>query len=981
MAKQINIAELIAKVNAYFVSVYNKLHEKPEVVESAAETAKLGGSTLASLVIEADGYSKAHIDNHSDPHTLTPTQVGSYSNEEFQTQLALKVSSGVIPISRYGTLSYLPPGVSGSFEGATTVKTSGAGGPGSREAYTMQLEDNGTLVFLRNGTDGSTLGVYYGYMLDAAQGINVNKVKLTTTRYNPPFIPAGSSVQYVYQGGTGVVAGRIQDNATGAASRCFLALMNGTLDGVAHDEVWLDPAVWDTILNRAEVILGPDKVYILFQQYAEQTSLTQVPIEYILYEIPLTAFGSGQQTVPTKVNIGECTGFAGVKYTTGNIQLAAIAETNKADVPAMIWHVNATVNNTFFGGQRMMVGSGRIMTQSAFNPDGTKLRMSAYHDGRWTGTSGAGMKSVKLNYSWVLDLKTMKVTLDEGIDKLTITENDTRSVLTYGGTICHPNNGWTIMNYIGADISPRTYLTTSGLIFCSRMGYASQSFEGLYRGKWNNFTTIFDAIKAPMGEYMPETRGAITVPTTYGSAAGDSFDSFRLLPDNQCVVMCRSELGGSNGVTRIGLAPKGAALDFSYKYKTTAGDGTLLNGLKPTTDREVLTTAADRIKFIGYLQEMDDIALRYTSGAVLSNVTGFQTRWLTINPDLTTNGVVSITLQKINVLRDAIMEREGILMAGQTSTPYIELVLPQNPAMIAYAIVSVFAGDADGRTILSVVDASSRSGEIGSVTMGPAILTTRMSGGKFPAQIGGDSFQQFRQAAHAIYETTDSFIVVGASMGHFNSQSNSVAARYRFLVNKADKSVERPFLVGSTVSLPGERWIGLPGIGIGAASSLDYATKLVFGKIARTKAEYVTWAAPPAADWKVLVAQEVAQGWLVYFTEDTPVIINGVVGVLKAGNINLASIKANPANSTFYIYVQMNGGFASYAIRPTFETETDTFMFIGTAVTNDSGISTLTVEKVTKFAGFRLSATPAGSSIPVTPGLPSRESHIHPGWK
>jgi len=45
-----------------------------------------------------------------------------------------------------------------------------------------------------------------------------------------------------------------------------------------------------------------------------------------------------------------------------------------------------------------------------------------------------------------------------------------------------------------------------------------------------------------------------------------------------------------------------------------------------------------------------------------------------------------------------------------------------------------------------------------------------------------------------------------------------------------------------------------------------------------------------------------------------------------------------------------------------------------------NGISQININKLTEFGGLRLSQTPAGSSMPVSPGLPSQVGAIDSGW-
>lgn len=966
---------LITKINEYFNKVEVKLTEKVPVVGHSLNTLKLGASTLAQMVATAVGYSSVHIANKNNPHNVTAEQAGSYGTADFNALIAQQINTGIVPISRYGTLSYLPAGVQGSFEGSTLVKSTGDNSTGLRETFNMQVEDNGTLVYLRNGTDGSSFGVFYSYVLNAVQAFNSSRINNTGRRYRPAFVPANRSVAYLYAGGQGVLAGRLQDD-TGAAKETFFAITNNTLEDSVHSEVFLDGPAWENRLNRSEVILGKTAVYILYNIGAYSDVGYAAPLDFEMYSIPLTEFGQGKTVDPTRMTIGEVTGFMGAKYNTGDIRLAAVAEAKDTATPALVQHVDGLANG-YHSGLRLMGGSGRCMTLSVLNADGTKMRSMCYHDGRYS-TTGGGLQTVKFSYSWVLDLVTMKVTLDEGLTPMVITKDPTQPRLEYTGTVQNPNNGIALENTTGGDLSYRIYITDTGLQFTSRISYAPTSQESLGCMRWNTFTSIWDHLKAPMADRIPETRLGLTSPLLYGSPIGDSLDSMRLLPGNQVVVMCRNT-DLNEVLIKTRLRPAGEKLEYNYQYKSVDFPNGL-TGFKPSTERVALT-AANRTTLIGYVQEMDDVGLKYAHGAVLMNLDTYNVRPTAIDGDLVPTGSVSATINQLNVLRDAVIAEHGNI-PGETVVggSFIELIIPRNTAVKPYAQVTFVSSNGSRMMVMVFVDVSARSGVIATLTMGAFIGRTNL--GMVPGGTGAgfNTSNGIRGGAHTIYETADSFLIVGNSVAYISYPGGSILSRYRYLVNKSDGSVQN--FVGNTasVNIVGERWVGLPGLGVGGVSFKDYTTKLGFNRAANTKAEYLAWNTGIPADTKVLVSQEVPQGWVIYFTEDTPVIINGVPGMLRSTSIDLVTVKANPANSTFYVYVELKSGLPVYVIYDRYVAETVTTLLVGTVVTGDLSISTIRVDKVTKFAGFRLSTSPLGSSIPASAGFPSREGHLDAGW-
>lgn len=982
MANKPSLDALLDRINVYFGKVNLKLTEKVPVVAHAVNTLKIGTSTLAQMVATAVGYSSVHIANKSNPHKVTPEQAGSYSVADFNVRAAQQISSGIVPISRYGTLSYLPAGVSGSFGGASTVKSTAAGGYNNDEHYSLQLEDNGTLAFLRNGTDGSTINVYYGYVENAVNALNLNaKVIMTTKRYEPPFLPSGQSVAFLMQGGQAALAGRFQD-AAGVQKDCFIALTNGTLDPTAHVAGLFTP-VWADIIERSEVVRGKDTIYLIYNHFAEPAAIGgNQPLDLQVYSFPISAMDGVSYITPTKVTIGECTGFLGAKYTTGEIRMAARAESSDVTAPALIHHVNGFLNGSggatgptgFWNGNRHTWANGRVLTLSAFNADFSKLRIMTYQDPRY-----AGLVSTKIAWSCVLDMNTLKCTLDEGLTpmQVVVDPNDPLKLIA-SGTVQSRQNGIIISNYVAVDMTSRCYITDNGLIFASRIPYAPTGTDSLYRGKWNNFTNVFDAIKCPLYERPTDQTSAVNCPFTFGSLAGDGFDGFRLLPGNVGVVMCRNNISNT-AVMKFKILPTGQPLVPNYDYaSTTYPEG--LKGFKPRVERDNVPQPIPRTLLMGIIQEMSDTGLKGTHGSVLCNYDNLNSRYISIDENLVTSGAISATDANLNTLRDAILVAGGVALTDLISTSLIDLVIPQNPAVPAFATVFCATAAFQRWTIVARVNVDARSGVVSVMSVHSIVGQYKQTVAGNNLEIGTTGTGQFRCGTYCIYELDNEFMVTCVPTPEFRNSGGSVYHMSRFIVNKSDGSITNFTAAAGSAGIVGARWGGLPGYGVGAFQTNDYTSKLIYKQMAKTKAQFIAGVYRPDNEAIVLLSQQVAQGWALYFTEETPIILNGVPGTLPVTSIDLSTVKANPANTTFYVYVIMTAGVPSYAVYTQFMTETNTMLFIGTVQTSDSTISLINVNKVTKFAGFRLSTLPAGNSMPVTPGLPSKESHLDAGW-
>jgi hypothetical protein len=111
-----------------------------------------------------------------------------------------------------------------------------------------------------------------------------------------------------------------------------------------------------------------------------------------------------------------------------------------------------------------------------------------------------------------------------------------------------------------------------------------------------------------------------------------------------------------------------------------------------------------------------------------------------------------------------------------------------------------------------------------------------------------------------------------------------------------------------------------------------------------------------------------ASGYVLTMSKAIKAVLSGTPYVLPAGTINLSAVDSAPANKTFYIYVRSELGVVSYQARTDTPPESVSIMFIGTATTGASGITSYSFVTVTRIDTFRLSQLPIGSAIPVAAG-------------
>jgi len=120
---------------------------------------------------------------------------------------------------------------------------------------------------------------------------------------------------------------------------------------------------------------------------------------------------------------------------------------------------------------------------------------------------------------------------------------------------------------------------------------------------------------------------------------------------------------------------------------------------------------------------------------------------------------------------------------------------------------------------------------------------------------------------------------------------------------------------------------------------------------------------------------------MVYFTDPTPVVMNGQYAQLAPTSFDLSAIQANPANTTFYVYVNWSGASPTYQITTTEQNESATVMYIGKIVTGSTQITSMQIDKVSRLGNYRVSQAPVGSAFPASSGNPTDTVQLAAGWK
>ena len=954
------IADLGQRVVAFGVAMKAATGKKRQQAALADDTVKVGGLTKTQLSTAIAQLGSDHIAATGNPHGDTPASLGIYGAAEMSALTAGLVPSGVLPISRFGTLDYLPAGVAGGFEGGTTINTV--------VQAAMIVENDGTLTYLRNGTDGASHGVYYAYMRNAGIGALAQPSR-TTRRYRPGFVPAGQDVAYICCASDSALMGKLMDANQVEQANFFIALTGNTLDDSKHVGCTLQVNGLTTrgSWTNGRAILVGTVVYIFIP-----VGRGGGTVGFEVWTVPKASIVPGSSVVPTQVTGISTDGYSGTR-SAALIQVAdVLISFNAADKPLVLSDANVFANVFHYFDQQLFVEANAAGVMRIKAVSSSYMALGA--------ASGRGYVSFSLTY----DPATKKAIVDG--DKATQTRFINRgSFIEAAGPI-----------YAGDGVADGAYtygnLTVSSCLSAAGKQYQviqQQGVDTLYysRCSFDPALSKFDALRR--GVAFSNLEGFLISPS-FGSAIASGLDGAAALSDTRLTVYSTGR--NAAGVTTESLAftdLQGSVDGYTHK---SLYNGSYL-GYKPSAVRGfVADQGIDANAHAGKVVEVNGATMHVSGTHFNQNV--LLAGPANILPDMTYNGSVSVSAAVFNAIA-ADMKAKVQTALGLTVTKIvIEFVVPQLN-MPPFAVATTLTSNGQFHISLApvTITGGTKSSAITAVTVAPLARVERALTDSTPGQdLVSLYYWMLTLGAVNIYETATGFLIGMNVPTGLSFVGDTVTPNLHFRYDKATAKFvfNVPMVQGVGHSrYNGQAYYASTSLGfgmvyssIGAGGPNDELTKIVFIPIGKTEAAFDSWPGITGdkSTWRVLASQEVAQEWVAYFTEETPLLMGGRYYTLPPATFNLTTLTADPSNKTFYVYVVVTGeGGATtgqYKLSLTELAESHLQMFVGTIVTGATKIASVNVTKVTRVDIFRLSQSPVGSAIPVSTGSPTNASPL-----
>lgn len=847
-----------------------------------------------------------------------------------------------LPLSQYGSVNSVPVGVAGTFDGGSTVPY--------YSYMPVLLEDNGILTILRPGTNGSTINYYYTYVTSPD-----NSTKPTTTirkYYN------GTSKNIVFYDSYTKDTLIYQDIDNGLI---YVALTNGTLDNTKHQQASFSKDIIPHNIMSALKVGSYIYIFSLYNTSYNSNNPISItynindPFQFLVHRIPVSQIQSGNITTVEQVTGIGGNNMFGEANSSGNIRIAdAWASTSgNTSVKSFIKYPQGTSVSPY---TYSIIGDAK----SYF--DGTNIIFSFYSNCYVVNTTarvdtmyGFTVTYNVSNKTYTMDLSPTPLVCTGGTSGLVTWSNpySINASKTHGiGTAYTDGN------------NTSWYITDSGIQYAVKEKYVLSDDYLVSRCAISNFTNKAEAYKVRNRVLSPTSY--TNVKADFASRVGDQLVGGSPISSTRIMFTGTGTYEG-NQYTKYfrGIADIGTNRNYTYNsFERGSVTGYAPQPFRVPFNSENLMRS--KLSFCDASGNVESYGCAFFENILLS--TGYKFSASTLTYDKTIN-IDNSTL--VN-LKNSILANAGISSPADSKIGLY--YSPKSDYCKSIAHVVVYNGtNLGGRNIFATVDCTLTVNTVSS-----AVLSTIFYNTSVPTMqnISANPTETFAKSGLSCVKYSD-FTYISFS-GLFNyyvpGDSNELSGCGIVSGNTVSSvimsnSYHATGLPGATAS---REYSYIPNLGFGyyIYAPTDKGTKLIFKNCGNTLSQFNSNMSSGTGTDVVILAQDVVVGFYLYFTERTPMFMSGQYFELPLTTIDLNTVKTNPGNTKYYVYVKLQYGTPGYVVSETELVENETTMFIGTIQTDGTKVSALNITKVSKFDNYRPSTTNIGGAFPVSTGNP-----------
>lgn len=877
----------------------------------------------------------AYMASRDNPAQVTARQLGSYSQAEVNNMLSKYLTTGTFGVDKYGDNSWTPPNVLGSFEGGARSE--------SIPNYAMLEEPNGDFCLLENGTNGVKSSAYYTFFKPNPDGTTLTH-NPTPRRYEPPLLAknAGHRVFQVYNSeGRDVVWGQLINEST-LATKMFVTLTGGTMDASQHVGAIISPTP-SGVDRNSRMVMVRDKLYLL--AFDNQT-------QFSVWTANVADVRNNDTVSFTQVTGWSTVGINGRTITGSTIKYAAMFNSPDSSVDSCVFYDTNTQSVNDYPSRQW----------TAVHPTDSKLRM-VYQRGIWFNYPGGGAIVAGLTFVMDIDFSAKTATV--------LPETRHRINLQNGA------NGTVAQDTVSAGISAQ-YGNVPGQVqgtVCVSAGGKQLiiQYPGLGLGVYNygpmgKASTLTPWDKLHPNGYKFEATTTAVLYRRFGSLVGSGIYIKCALPGSKMLIGTTSDYLNPDARPVSNNVLIGAAGSYnSFSYNTD--EGTCL-GYPPTTDRVVArnfltswnlstlcTGAGKTITKIGMSPISPDNGITESIvEAVVSGDSLISAGKGTIKADLP--AFAALKSKAITDAASNFSSTSGLTTAAELWFPPIggKRTYPALARVQVFSLTERKVVDLCYQVNVSFSSGSSTAGGVIAGITATQLLNTRAEGNilalNYNSRAGGFVYEHCDSSGNLLYSIVYTPCGLNTSTvgGSGGNQCETVILPSEGSYNPSYSRHRR----SATWNTGYDPLFLVEGVGPvyadfarsqRAGSAGIYYRKLKLGT-ARDDWWNVAYD-PNDSKYYIWVCAQVAEGYNLYFTDDTPSLIDGKYYLVPAGQYDLRDIVADPSSKTFYVWLRLLNGAVSYVITPNNQDNYD--LYIGKIITNNTQIDSINIQKATVF--------------------------------
>lgn len=850
--------------------------------------------TIGIARLENNGQSTARPGALLTPFALKSLRDKTVAlNERANSLLPIRLD-----IDQFGGTSYLPVPALGAY---------GAAGMAERpnQSFAAIVEDDGKIVALRNGMDMTTSGVFYWYADRGSNNYLLNEVS-TSVQYSPIFVRAsGRTVANIINCNDNCMLARLDNDQV-----CFI-VQNHTMNDAKHNGSIVTLPAEFNVDHTTYPLIDRNDCYII------RTKMNDSEYSVEIFKFSLADAMANRAVTPSRVLLsGQA--FGGnyrsnvTKFQFNNTGIVAANAASNAPLcvrneskwsTAEIthnWGGDGYCENAFFG---QVPGKLRIFhALTAYCAAGTADGWKYWRTSFWIDLNSRRVTCDSLA-EWPMYYET------NGLNArgMLYTAPGSQAIPGGGGNVkvrCVHSRGFNIgSSYYGNQGIPIMRLWTD------KQGTQFSNAKFNVRGVQEYNSKYFQG--------------------TYGSPVQSNPRGLHC--------MYGKKLLGRNTADKYWLA----------EYNT-AGYGSGMEGLGPTTNRKELTY--DEYAKHKRIPSYWDGSKFYNKGVCFDGgLTGQPTRFdengLTATYDIPSAAMTAIS----NKLKPVALQAAGL--SSSSVRDYKACVWWMGNGR-AFGVSSILHKDGANanlvcRVVVHKIDLVLDGNSIINANIGQLVYNNFLN----KSGVNINDFVIWSMEGGVCYKTSDNKWVYQIVSHRFGYVGNSGAATISILEDGSTFSGHINYCYYYEPS----GYIYVPELGgltlVNSTSSAEYVQGRTLG---RSMADWKGWdfGSRPR---KAVIATRLPSGWVLYFTQPILLVMHNKAVVVPKSSFDLNALyPSDHANRTFYVYVTMDeGDQPSYMIDTTLYDDTRDRLYIGTVTTDGSKIVSINIFKAMRFGMFR----------------------------